>query len=92
MVETLEGEGILTSLENPEHGWRVNYNFSITTETVTVTTPGFPPVGSHLKARGTVVSLNGQAIPDGTYQLDAEDGEILRVKNMGGLWAIIAQP
>jgi hypothetical protein len=88
MIETLEGEGILASIETPSHGWKVKYHFSITTETVR--TPGFPPVASHSNSRGSVVALNGQSIPDGYYQLTAEDGEILRVKNMTGQWVILA--
>ena len=88
MVETLEGEGILTSLETPSHGWKVKYRFSITTNTVR--TPGFPPVASRSSSMGTVVALNGQSIPDGYYQLTAEDGEILRVKNIMGQWVILA--
>ena len=88
MLETLEGEGILVSAESPEHGWKVKYHFSITTNTVR--TPGFPPVASHSSSTGSVVALNGQSILDGYYQLTAEDGEILRVKNMSGQWVILA--
>jgi hypothetical protein len=39
---------------------------------------------------GSVVALDGQDIPDGYYQLTAEDGEMLRMKNMSGQWVILA--
>jgi hypothetical protein len=53
--------------------------------------PGFPNVEASSSSLGTVVSLDGKIIPEGYYQLYADDGEILGVKNLGlNQWTILA--
>jgi hypothetical protein len=89
MVETIEGEGRLETITPPEKVWMVSYHFDITTNIVEKS--GFPRVASKRDSTGTVRSLDGKPIPEGTYQLHAGDGEILRVENAGfDQWAIVA--
>jgi len=89
MVETIEGKGRLETITPPEKVWMVSYHFEITTRIVEK--PGFPRVASKRDSKGTVRSLDGKPIPEGTYQLHAADGEILRVHNAGlGDWMIVA--
>jgi hypothetical protein len=89
MVETIEGEGRLETITPPEKVWMVSYRFDIATKIVEK--PGFPRVVSKRDSTGTVRSLDGKPIPEGTYQLHAADGEILRADNAGfGQWVILA--
>jgi hypothetical protein len=88
MVETIEGEGRLETITPPEKVWMVSYHFDITTKIVERT--GFPRVASKRDSTGCVNSLDDKPIPEGTYQLHAADGEILRVENAGfGQWVIL---
>ena len=88
MIEVLDGTGILHTLVSPPAEWRVRYHFDIRTEIIQ--RPGFPAVRGHSEGRGTVTNIDGSLIPQGTFELTAEDGEILRVKNLGIVWAIIS--
>jgi hypothetical protein len=89
MNETLRGTGKLSSLGTPPKEWTVRYNFSIVTRVVE--RPGFPRVAAHSSSNGKVSDTNDEVIPQGVFQLEAEDGEILRVKNLGfGTWVIVA--
>ena len=88
MHEELEGTGTLRRIELPPAEWRVRYRFDI--ETKVVERPGFPRVEAHSSSRGTVIAMSGEDIPVGIYQLTAENGETLRVKNVGITWAILA--
>ena len=83
MVETIEGEGRLETITPPEKVWMVSYRFDI--ETKIVEKPGFPRVASKRDTSGTVCSLDGKPIPEGTYQLHAADGEILRVEKQASV-------
>jgi hypothetical protein len=48
-------------------------------------------VASKRDSTGSVNAIDGKIIPEGEYQLHAEDGEILRVQNTGfGEWVILA--
>ena len=87
MIETLEGNGTLRR-QSPPAQWAVKYSFQITTRIVT--RAGFPPAMGKSHSSGTVDALNGEAIPQGEYQLEASDGEFLRVTNLGVTWAILA--
>jgi hypothetical protein len=88
MIEVLNGTGILRTLVPPPTEWHVRYNFDIRTDIIQ--RPGFPSVHGHSEGRGTVADIDGELIPQGTFELTAEDGEILRVKNLGIVWAIIS--
>jgi hypothetical protein len=88
MNEVLDGVGILQTIGLPPTEWRVRYHFDIRTKIISKA--GFPPVRGHSQGRGTVTDMGGTFLPEDTFELTAEDGEILRVKNLGGIWAIIA--
>jgi hypothetical protein len=90
MHETLEGQGELENLEHPDKKWAVRYLFDIRTET-TVERPGLPSWATRKHSTGSVRPLVvGKAFPLGYYRLYTADGEILRVKNLGQAWAILA--
>lgn len=84
MTEALEGRGTLRQAVPPAQ-WSVEYGFEATTN---LGTSG----GFRLHHSGTVNALNGETIPLGGYQLEAQDGKILRVENLGVKWIILAQP
>jgi hypothetical protein len=87
MQETLQGEGTLRRFEAE---WNVKYSFAITT--AIREKPGFPRT-RRVKATvlGSISAIDGKPIPEGYYDLTAQNGEILRVKNTGvGQWTILA--
>jgi hypothetical protein len=87
MLEVIEGKGRLEATTPPEKIWEVSYRFEFTTRIVKK--PGLPRVASKGENRGVVESLDGKPIPEGDYQLQTEDGEILHVQNVGlGNWMI----
>jgi hypothetical protein len=89
MLEVIEGQGRLKTTSPPESVWDVRYRFEITSDVVRK--PGFPTVTAKRDSTGWVRSLDGRAIPEGTYELQAQDGEILRVENASlGEWGIVA--
>lgn len=89
MPEELEGKGTLRRLEPPTAEWQVEYRFAIAMAIRQRT--GFPRIGARLYSSGTVSASDGKVIPEGYYELTAQDGEILRVKNLGiGQWTILA--
>jgi len=88
--ELREGKGRLKTIEPPQREFDVRFRFNIYTE---ITIPGSHGVGARFRSDGTVESIDGRDIPVGTYQLEADDGEILRVKNVGlNGWVIVALP
>ena len=89
MHETLEGQGELEDLEHPDKKWAVRYLFDIRTET-TVERPSLPSWAIRKHSTGYVRPLVGGAFPLGYYRLYTSDGEILRVKNLGQAWPILA--
>ncbi|HLY40461.1 MAG TPA: hypothetical protein VKR52_04565 [Terracidiphilus sp.] len=89
MQEELKGRGVLRTGHPGAIEWQVTYHFVIST--VLLEKGGFPPVAVSSHSLGSVSELNGKDIPIGHYQLVAEGGEILRVKNLGlGKWTILA--
>jgi len=86
--DTLKGKGRLVSGDKPPTEYQVEYEFHILTRIVE--RPGLPRVASQRSSTGVVRSTDGKAIPEGYYRLYAEDGEVLRVKNLGTTWAILA--
>lgn len=88
MRETLEGRGQLEAWVNPVQKHEVDYHFEITTDIVE--RPGFPKVAARKHAHGTVISTVGKSFAEGEYRLFAQDGEILKVKNLGLAWTILA--
>jgi|HubBroStandDraft_5_1064220.scaffolds.fasta_scaffold73785_2 hypothetical protein len=89
MHETKEGEGTLKTLTPPQMSYRVAFRFEIFHKVFRK--PGFPTVSAQSDSRGTVRALNGTPLPEGVYQLDADDAEILRVSNVGlGIWVILS--
>jgi hypothetical protein len=89
MEEIKEGTGRLRSTEATPQEFDVRFRFVITTE---ITIPGRQRVGVQFKSEGVVESIDGRLLPTGWYQLEAEDGEILRVKNLGSTWVILGPP
>lgn len=51
---------------------------------------GFPPVAARSSSSGVVRSVDRTSIPEGIYQLYAEDGELIRVKSLGIGWVVLA--
>lgn len=89
MHEMKEGEGSLTSLTSSEVSCRVTFRFDIVHNVVR--RPGFPVAVGRSDNRGFVQTLDGTVLPEGTYQLEADDGEILRVQNAGSnIWVIVS--
>lgn len=87
MEEILDGIGQLEDWDIPDSKHEVRYRFSITTKIVE--TPGFEKVQSQRSSRGTVNSTSGERLGDGFFRLHTQD-EILKVKNLGGVWYIVA--
>jgi hypothetical protein len=86
--ETLKGNGRLVSRESPSLEHEVEYEFHISARIVK--TGGLPEVAADFSSRGRVRPLDGAPLALGEYTLHAEDGEILRVKNVGAAWVILA--
>lgn len=87
MHEIKKGEGSLTAVTSPEMSCRVTFKFDIVRNIVR--RPGFPVAVGRADSRGIVQSVDGTLLPEGIYQLEADDGEILRVENVGlGTWVI----
>lgn len=88
MLRSVDGEGRLVSLQRPAREWRVAFRFQI--EATAVNRPGFPQVGSPGGNTGRVEDLAGDVLPEGDYDLHADDGSVLRVSNFGmGEWTIV---
>jgi len=88
MDERLKGTGKLTWLGPPSKEWTVHYNFSII---LRLESSNLPRAAAHSTSNGAVWDTNDEVIPQGIFQLEAEDGEILRVKNLGfNTWVIVA--
>jgi hypothetical protein len=88
MEERLRGTGMLRHVTDSAIGWDVGYEFTI--RRGIIQQAGFPTVVAQSSSHGSVWSLSGDAIRRGYYELTTEDGETLRVKNLGVDWAIIA--
>jgi hypothetical protein len=89
MRERIEGRGQLESWERPEKKIPVEYVFDIITDVLA--RPGFPPVATKKHSEGRIHSVAGESITQGYYRLFAEDGEILKVQNVGlDYWSISA--
>jgi hypothetical protein len=89
MHERLEGRGQLESWERPEKKIPVEYLFDITTDILA--RPGFPAVATRKHSKGSIHAISGESISQGYHRLFAEDGEILKVQNVGlDYWAILA--
>jgi hypothetical protein len=86
--EILEGSGQLERWDRPEKRHPVRYRFTTTSEILEK--PGFPRVVVARHSSGDIVSDVGEHFPEGEYRLFAEDGEVLKVKNLGIVWAILA--
>jgi len=86
MQERLTGKGVLT---NGDQKWNVDYDFMITTSVIRK--PSLPAVQGHSTSMGSVSATDGSLLPDGYYQLTAQDSEFIRVKNNGlGQWTILS--
>jgi hypothetical protein len=88
MQEILKGRGQLEDWQAPHGKHEVDYHFEIVTEIVE--RQGFPPVAGRRRSKGNIVSTVGDRLPEGEYRLYAEDGEVLKVKNLGFVWAILS--
>jgi hypothetical protein len=89
MLERIEGQGRLESIDLPTRVYQVGYRFDITSNLVRK--PGRPAVATHRDSSGSVWSLDGKRISEAEYHLHAVDGEILKVQNAGmGEWCILA--
>ena len=87
--EILEGTGKLRSNGTPPLEFDVTYRFDITMSVVTHV--GMAGMASgRRKSQGVITSVTNEFIPGGHYQLETENGETLRVNNLGiNHWHII---
>jgi hypothetical protein len=85
--EVLKGKGRLGSHEKPPD-YQVAYEFHILT--TIEDKPGLPQLAPKKINRGQVWALDGRSIPSGKYQLQAEGGEIVQIRNWGTVWTILA--
>lgn len=88
MTEILEGEGRLESIREPGKVWQVKYRFEVTSTYSQKSAGGVGVRVDRKWSEGTVVSVDGTAIPQGEYTLHAQDGEILRVDHYD-VWSIV---
>jgi hypothetical protein len=89
MQERVEGQGRLETIAPPEKVSQVSYRFDIVANIVRK--PNSSVVAVRSDNTGAVLSLNRKPIPEGGYALHTDDGEIIRVRNLGlGEWAILA--
>ncbi len=89
MLETIEGQGRLETVDPPEKVWLVTYRFDITTNIVRK--PGIAAIAvGKSDSRGTVTSVDDKPIPVGTYMLRANDGTVMRVENLGDTWTLLS--
>jgi hypothetical protein len=65
----------------------VKYSFVI--QQTTVTRPDRPPASGPAGSRGTVSSLDGSYFSEGLYLLTLNDGQRVRVQNLGGEWRVL---
>ena len=88
--ETLEGTGKLRRIGIPPLAFDVTYHLDIITSVIAH--PGIPAmVRGRSRSQGTITSVTNEFIPGGEYDLETEDGETLRVKNLGvNHWHILA--
>ena len=88
MTEELAGRGTLKPCGHLGLGIAVEYQFTISTRLRSFG-GGLPSITAHNSSSGLVRALDGQQIENGIYELEAADGEILRVKNLG-TWHILS--
>ena len=89
MREVLEGQGTLRQSGPSPVEWQVQYRFVIHTNLVP--RPGFPPAVGKSHTDGSVSAVNGDFLPEGYFQLTAQDGEIMRIQNVGfATWKILS--
>ena len=88
MRETIEGQGELENLADPEKRWTVHYRFDITTKIVE--RPGLPREAAHKQSTGRIRSAAGENFAPGYYRLYAAGGEVLNVQSYGNMWVILA--
>ena len=88
IVEIVEGVGRLESIGEPEKVWQVKYRFEVTTMHRRMSVGSVGLRTDRKWSEGTVISVDGTAIPQGEYTLHAEDGEILRVDYFD-VWSIV---
>jgi hypothetical protein len=87
MIEHKEGKGKLISRQTREE-YQVEFAFTFVTNIVK--TPRGVVAGK-ADARGEVRSTAGALLPVEDYDLHADDGEIMHVRNMGlGEWVVEA--
>ena len=86
--DTIRGEGQLEDWDRPTEKTQVAYEFEITTEISAAA--GLSGVTTRRHSTGKIHALDGEFIPQGFYRLYASDGEILKVKNLGASWVILA--
>jgi hypothetical protein len=85
--DTILGEGQLEDWDHPAQKIQVAYKFEITE---VLAAARFPSVATRRHSTGTISALNGEPVLEGYYRLYAHDGEILKVKNLGFSWVILA--
>jgi hypothetical protein len=89
MLEHKSGIGRLVSRQGDGREWKVKFDFAIYTRIIE--RPGFPRVAAKSNSNGKLYALSGEALPEGEYDLYCDDGEIMRVCNLGlGEWAMLA--
>jgi hypothetical protein len=85
MQETLEGTGKLRRIGFPLLEVEVTYRIEITTHVTHQ--PGFPTI-TRKSSQGVVRAIANEHLPQGHYELETQDGETVKLQNIG-TWHIL---
>lgn len=90
MTETLQGVGRLRSISAPRAEFSVRY--CVDFRTGLEQRPGFPPFAIRSTATVRLENMASEVIPPGFYELETEDGELIRLQSFGpNDWNILSQ-
>ena len=81
------GIGVLKSADERSQTYKVEFMFEIVTELIS--RAGDRWASSKVSGSGKVRSLGGRNLPQGEYELETSDGEVLHIKNSPAGWTIL---
>jgi hypothetical protein len=85
MDDRKSGKGLLEKAELPDATWNVNYDLLFIPQTIKDTVAGIPAL-EKTDVTVTIVSLDGETIPEGEYNLYLEDEEFVRLHHGNDGW------
>ncbi len=86
--ETIHGKGLLRASHGASERRPVEYRLDVVTQLVEA--PGLPPLAGNMSGRGQIRASDGAPIPEGVYELESENGELLRVRKHGLGWVVVS--